>query len=47
MKALQARKDFADVFLTELDKGKEGSELGISLRYVPEGRVPAPLTGGR
>jgi Tfp pilus assembly protein PilN len=47
VKALQARKDFADVFLTGLDKGKEGSELGISLRYVPEGRVPSPLTGGR
>lgn len=47
VKALQARKDFADVFLTGLDKGKEGSELGISLRYVPEGRVPSPLAGGR
>lgn len=47
VRALQARKDFADVFLTELDKGKEGSQLGISLRYVPEGRVPAPLTGAR
>ena len=46
VKALQARKDFADVFLTGLDKGKEGSELGISLRYVPEGRVPFP-PGGR
>jgi Tfp pilus assembly protein PilN len=47
VKALQARKDFADVFLTGLDKGREGSELGISLRYVPEGRIPSPLTGGR
>jgi Tfp pilus assembly protein PilN len=47
VKALQARKDFADVFLTGLDKGREGSELGISLRYVPEGRIPSPLTGVR
>jgi Tfp pilus assembly protein PilN len=47
VKALQARKDFSDVFVTGLDKGKEGSELGISLRYIPEGGVPLPLAGGR
>jgi hypothetical protein len=47
VRALQARKDFADVFVTGLDKSKEGSELGISLRYIPEGGVPAPLSGGR
>jgi hypothetical protein len=47
VKALQARKDFADVFVTGLDKGKEGSEIGLSLRYVPDGRVPSPLAGGR
>jgi Tfp pilus assembly protein PilN len=47
VKALQTRKDFADVFVTGLDKGKEGSELGISLRYIPEGRVPTPLAGAR
>jgi Tfp pilus assembly protein PilN len=47
VKALQVRKDFADVFVTGLDKGKEGSELGLSLRYIPEGRVPSPLIGGR
>jgi Tfp pilus assembly protein PilN len=47
VRALQARKDFADVFPTGLDKSKEGSELGISLRFIPEGRVPSPLTGGR
>jgi hypothetical protein len=35
------------VFLTGLDKGKEGSELGISLHYIPEGRVPSPLARGR
>jgi Tfp pilus assembly protein PilN len=47
VKALQSRKDFAEVFLTGLDKDKEGSQLGISLRYVPEGGVPSPLVGGR
>ena len=47
VRALQARKDFAEVFPTGLDKGEEGSELGISLRYIPEGRVPSPLAGGR
>jgi Tfp pilus assembly protein PilN len=47
VRALQARKDFAEVFLTGLDKGKEGAELGISLRYIPEGGVPLPLNGGR
>jgi Tfp pilus assembly protein PilN len=47
VKALQARKDFAEVFPTGLDRGKEGTELGISLRYIPEGRVPVPLRGGR
>ena len=46
--ALQARKDFADVFPTGLDDRKgEGHELGISLRYVPEGRVPVELKGRR
>lgn len=48
VKALQARRDFAEVFPTGLDDRKdEGHELGISLRYVPEGRVPAPFQGGR
>jgi Tfp pilus assembly protein PilN len=47
VKALQARKDFAEVFPTGLDQSKEGSELGISLRYIPEGGVPSPLGGGR
>jgi Tfp pilus assembly protein PilN len=48
VKALQARKDFLEVFPTGLeDKTDEGHELGISLRYVPEGRVPAPLQGSR
>jgi Tfp pilus assembly protein PilN len=46
VKALQSRKDFAEVFPTGLDKDKEGSQLGISLRYIPAGGVPAPL-GGR
>ena len=45
VKALQSRKDFSEVFLTGLDKDKEGSQLGLSLRYRPEGRVPAPLAG--
>ena len=47
VKALQARKDFADVFPTGLGKVDEGSEIGLSLRYVPEGRVPLLLTGAR
>jgi Tfp pilus assembly protein PilN len=47
VKALQGRKDFSDVFVSGLDKGEEGSELGISLHYVPEGRVPMPLRGAR
>lgn len=47
VKALQSRKDFAEVFPTGLDKDKEGSQLGISLRYIPAGGVPAPLAGGR
>jgi Tfp pilus assembly protein PilN len=47
VKALQSRKDFSEVFLTGLDKDKEGSQIGLSLRYVPEGRVPAPLAGSR
>ncbi len=48
VKALQGRKDFSDVFVTGLDKGQEGgTEIGLSLRYVPEGRVPSPLAGAR
>jgi Tfp pilus assembly protein PilN len=49
VKALETRKDFADVFPTGLDdmRDGEGHEVGISLRYVPEGPVPAPLAGGR
>jgi hypothetical protein len=48
VKALQARKDFADVFPTGLDdKQDSGHELGIELRYVPEGRVPVALKGRR
>jgi len=47
VKALQGRKDFADVFVTGLDKGKEGSEIGLSLRYIPAGRVPSPLSVAR
>jgi hypothetical protein len=47
VKALQARRDFAEVFPTGLDQDEEGIKLGISLRFIPEGRVPAPLRGSR
>ena len=47
VKALQARRDFAEVFPTGLDQDEEGIKLGISLRFIPEGRVPAPLRGAR
>jgi hypothetical protein len=47
VKGLQSRKDFAEVFPTGLENGKDGNRLGISLHFIPEGRVPTPLTGGR
>jgi hypothetical protein len=48
VRGLQSRKDFQDVFPTGLDdRLDEGHELGISLRYVPAGGVPAPLRGQR
>ena len=47
VKALQARSDFAEVFPTGLDQDEEGSKLGISLRFIPEGRVPVSLKGVR
>jgi Tfp pilus assembly protein PilN len=47
VKALQARKDFTEVFPTGLENAQEGTKLGISLRYIPEGRVPSPLSGRR
>jgi Tfp pilus assembly protein PilN len=47
VKALQSRKDFADVFATCFATTEEGAEVRIGLKYVPEGRIPAPLPGGR
>ena len=47
VKALQARKDFGDVFATRFGTGQDGPEVHITLKFVPEGKVPdAGLTGG-
>lgn len=40
VKALQSRKDFADVFATGIGAADEGAEVRISMKFVPAGRVP-------
>ena len=47
VKALQSRKDFVDVFATGFETTDQGAEVRIGLKYVPQGRVPVPLPGGR
>jgi Tfp pilus assembly protein PilN len=40
VKALQARKDFAEVFPTRSGIGPDGPSVHISLKFLPEGKVP-------
>lgn len=42
VKALQARKDFADVFPSRSGIGQDGPEMHISLKFLPEGKIPDP-----
>jgi Tfp pilus assembly protein PilN len=40
VKALQARKDFAEVRPLRIGVGQDGPEVHISMRFLPEGKIP-------
>lgn len=42
VKALQARKDFADVFASRFGIGQDGPEVHISLKFLPQAKIPDP-----
>jgi Tfp pilus assembly protein PilN len=47
VKALEARKEFAAVFPTRIGIGPDGPEVHISLKFLPEGKIPdTTLVGG-